>query len=174
MEKAYSEIVGMPVTVDGSGKAGRVTDVLVDPLDGRVAAFFTGRMKIISPMDIIFFGRAITIGNYDDVIDVDDLVKVQDIIKRDVRLLKSDVQTQKGDYLGKIYNYYIDVGAYGLTKIVVYKSFFGILKSPERIIPARDIVKIEKNLVTVKNKHAKQPVAAEEDSNVKELYPDIA
>jgi uncharacterized protein YrrD len=174
MEKAYSEIVGMPVIVEGAGKVTRVTDVLTDPDDGKVCAFFTGKMKAVTPMDIIFFGKAITIGSFEDIIDADDLVKVTNILKNENRILQSRVETKKGDYLGKLYDYFIDVKAFGLTKIVVHKSFLGLFKSPDRLISARDIIEIKKDLVIVKNKHAKKPVPAENEEKVKELYPDMA
>lgn len=174
MEKTYSEIIGTPVVVEGAGRVTRITDVLLNPKDGRVVAFFTGKMKVISPMDIIFFGKAITIGHYEDIIDAEDLLKIKEIISNDIRLLKSKVETKKGYYLGKLYDYYIDTSAYALTKIIVYKSFFGILKSADRLIPARDIVEIKKDLVIVQNRHAKKPVGVKEEKKVQKLYPDVA
>jgi uncharacterized protein YrrD len=174
MEKSYSLIVGMPVVIEGMGKVGRVTDVIIDHKDGRVAAFFVnnGKMKIITPMDIIFFGQAITIGDHEDIIDAREVIKVDDIIKGDIRILKNRVETQKGDYLGNVQDYYVDVKSFGLTKILVYKSFFGLFRGMERLIPARDIVEIKKGLIVVKNKWGKSYI--EDEDRVAKLYPDVA
>lgn len=176
MEKPYSEIVGLPLLVEGMGKAGRITDVLIDTKDGRVAAFFVsnGHMKIISPMDILFFGQAVVVSDFEDIIDVDELVKAQEVIKTDIGILKSRVETKKGAFLGKLYDYYIDTSAYGLTKIVVYKSYLGLFKTPERIIPTRDIIEIKKGLVVVKNEWAKKFAEQKAEEPLKGFYPDLA
>lgn len=174
MEKSYSYIVGMPVVAEGIGKIARVTDVIIDHRDGKVAAFFvnSGKMKIITPMDILFFGQTITIGDHEDIIDAHDIIKVDEIIKGDIRVLKNRVETQKGEYLGHVQDYYIDVKGFGLTKILVYKSFLGLFKGTERLISARDIIEIKKGLIVVKNKCAK--IFIEEEEKVTKLYPDVA
>ncbi len=174
MEKSYSLIIGMPIVVEGIGKVGRITDVIIDYRDGKVAAFFVnnGKLKIITPMDIIFFGQAITISDHEDIIDAQEVIKVDEIIKGDIRILKNRVETQKGDYLGHVQDYYIDVKGFGLTKIVVYKSFLGLFKGSERLIPARDIVEIKKGLIVVKNKWAKTYI--EDEERVTKLYADVA
>jgi len=176
MEKPYSEIIGLPVIVDGLGRAGRITDILIDTSDGRVAAFYlnNSRTKIVAPIDIIFFGQAVIISDFEDIIDAEELIKAKETIERDIWVIQSRVETQKKEYLGKIYDYYIDTSFYGLTKIVVYKSFLGLLKSPERIIPAKDIVKIKKDLVVVKNEWAKETVKQKEEEALKSFYPDMA
>jgi uncharacterized protein YrrD len=123
-------------------------------------------------MDIIFFGQAITIGDHEDIIDAREVIKVDDIIKGDIRILKNRVETQKGDYLGNVQDYYVDVKSFGLTKILVYKSFFGLFRGMERLIPARDIVEIKKGLIVVKNKWGKSYI--EDEDRVAKLYPDVA
>lgn len=176
MEKPYTKIVGMPLVIEGMGKAARITDILIDTKDGKVAAFFvnSGKMKIIMPMDILFFGQAVTIGSHEDIIDAEDIIKVQEVIKEDIGILKSRVETEKGEHLGSVQDYYIDVKAFGLTKIFVYKSFLGLFKGPERLISARDITEIKKGLIIVKNKCAKKHVEESEKESVARLYPDIA
>jgi len=174
MEKPYSYIVGLPVVVEGMGKAARITDILIDHRDGKVAAFFVnrGKMKIITPMDILFFGQAVTIGEHEDIIDAQDIVKVWDVVKSDIRILKNRVETKKGEYLGHVQDYYIDVKGFGITKILVYKSLLGLFKGPERLISARHIIEIKKGLIIVDNKCAKKETAKEE--RITKLYPDAA
>lgn len=176
MEKAYSQIIGIPVVVEGLGKIARVSDIIIDTENGKIACFFVnaGKMKIITPSDILFFGQAIIIGDPEDVIDAEDIVRVNEVINRDIRILKSKVQTQKGEVLGHIHNFIIDLKFFGLTKIVVYKSFFGLFKTQDLLISARDIVKIEKGLVTVKNKCAKQMYKESEMEKYPGLSPDLA
>lgn len=176
MEKTYSQIIGTPITVEGLGKIARVTDIIIDTETGKVACFFvnTGKMKIITPGDILFFGQAIIIGDHEDIIDVEDIVRVNDVLKRDIRLLKSKVQTQKGEVLGHVHNFIIDLKFFGLTKIVVYKSFFGLFKTQNLLISARDIVKIERELITVKNKCATQLYREKEERKYPSFSPDLA
>ncbi|MBN1494995.1 PRC-barrel domain-containing protein [Candidatus Peregrinibacteria bacterium] len=176
MQKPYSEIIGLPVIIEGLGRAGRITDALIDTKDGKVAGFVVNNSlkKIIAPIDILFFGQAVVIGDPEDIIDPSDYIKAKETIEKDIWILHSRVETLKGEYLGKIYDYYLDVSYYGLIKIVVYKSFFGLLKTPERIIPAKDIVRIKKGLVIVKNQWAKQPVKHAQEEPLKNFYPDMA
>jgi len=176
MEKPYSEIVGLPLLVDGMGKAGRITDVLIDTTDGRVASFFvsTGKMQIISPMDIVFFGQAVVISDFEDIIDPDELIKAKKVIEADIGILKSRVVTKKGAYLGRLFDYFIDTSFYGLTKIVVYKSYFGLFRTPERIIPAKDIIEIKKGLIVVKNEWATKFAEQKDEEPLKGFYPDLA
>ena len=170
MEKTYSQIVGLPVVVEGLGKVARITDMLIDSDTGKIACFFVnrGKMKIILPSDIIFFGQAAIIGDLDDIIDAEDIIRVTEIIRKDIGFLKSKVQTQKGEYLGQVHDYIVDISFFTLTKIIVYKSFLGLLKTPNLLIPSRDIVKIKKNLIIVKNK------CAREKEKMPNLYPDLA
>jgi len=176
MKKTYSQIIGTPIAVEELGKVARVTDILIDTQTGKIACFFVnkGRMKIITPSDILFFGQAIIIGDIEDVIDAQDIVRVNEVINRDIRLLKSKVQTQKGEVLGNVYDFIVDIKFFGLTKIIIHKSFFGLFKTRDLLISARDIVKIEKNLITVKNKCAKQLYMEKSDKRVSSFYPDLA
>jgi uncharacterized protein YrrD len=171
MEKSYNQIVGAPVIVEGLGKVARITDVLIDHNDGKVCCFFVdkGKMKMITPMDILFFGQAITIHDGEDIIDAEDVIKVQNCLESNIRIHKSRVETKKGEYLGNVQNFLINTKAFGLTKIIVYKSFLGLFKSQDRIISARDIIEIKKGLIIVKNKCAK--VFDEEEERVAKLYP---
>ena len=174
MEKSYNQIVGAPVIVEGLGKIARITDILIDHNDGKVCCFFVdkGKMKMITPMDILFFGQAITIHDGEDIIDAEDVIKVQNCLESNIRIHKSRVETKKGEYLGNVQNFLINTKAFGLTKIIVYKSFLGLFKSQDRIISARDIIEIKKGLIIVKNKCAK--VFDEEEERVAKLYPDMA
>lgn len=175
MEKTYSEIIGFPVTMEGMGKIAKVNDILIDTNRGKVVAFFvnTGRMKIVTPIDIIFFGRELTIHSSEDIIDAEDLIKAMDVLKSDVRLLKNRVETKKGEYIGNVYDYYINTNLYVLTKIVVHKSFLGLLKTPDRLIPARDIIEIKKGLVIVKNKYSFK-TAEQKTKGYNKLHVDMA
>lgn len=174
MDKPYSKIIGLPIIVEGSGKIGRITDILINPENGKVAAFFTntGKMKIVIPMDVLYFGIGLIVGGFDDIIDAQDIIKVKEILEKDIGLLKSKVKTKKGEELGHVQDYYINTQGYEMTKIVVHKSFFGLLKTPDLLISARDIVEIKKGLVIVKNKWAKKFIH-EKDKNA-QLYPDLA
>ncbi|MFC1810522.1 hypothetical protein ACFLZH_03410 [Patescibacteria group bacterium] len=174
MEKQYSKIIGMPVIVEGMGKFTRITDILIDYRNGKVACFFVngGKMKVVIPLDILFFGQAVTIHDHEDVIDAHDVIKVNEVLQEDIRIMKSKVETKKGEHLGNVHDYYINTKGFNLTKIVVYKSFLGLFKSPERLISSRDILEIKKGLIIVKNKCAKSYINEEE--RVAKLYPDMA
>ncbi len=175
MKKAYSEIIGLPVSVEGVGKITRVTDILIDTTNGSIIAFFvsSGKMKIIVPVDILYFGRSLVIRSVDDVIDAQDVIKVRDILQNGIKIIKSRVETKKGEYLGHVFDYIVDTNLYSLSKIIVHKSFLGIFKTPDRLIPAQDIIEIKKGLIIVKDKYALKFVdtAAKRYPN---LYPDVA
>ncbi|MFC1599934.1 PRC-barrel domain-containing protein [Patescibacteria group bacterium] len=174
MEKSYKQIIGTPIVVEGLGKVARITDILIDHKSGKVCCFFVdqGKMKILIPLDILFFGQVVTIRDGEDIIDAEDVIKVQECLNSDIRIFKSRVETKKGEYLGNVQNFLINIKAFGLTKIIVYKSLLGLFKSQDRIISARDIIEIKKGLIVVKNKCAK--VYDEEEERVAKLYPDMA
>jgi sporulation protein YlmC with PRC-barrel domain len=173
MEKTYSQIIGTPIVVEDLGRVGRITDIAIDTETGKVACFFvnTGNMQVITPNDIIFFDQAIVIGDREDIVDAEDIIRVNNVLERDISILKSRVETQKGEFLGNVYDFVIDVDFAVLTKIVVYKSFFALFKSKDLLISAGDIIKIEKGLVTVKNKYAKKPITAKDIKKYPNLYP---
>ncbi|MBA4336475.1 hypothetical protein C0416_01730 [bacterium] len=173
MEKEYSQIIGTPIVVEDLGRIGRVTDITVDTQTGKVACYFvnTGKMKIITPNDIIFFGPAIVIGDSEDIVDAEDIIRVSNVLERDIGILKSRVETQKGEVLGNVHNFIIDVDFAVLTKIIVYKSFFGLFKTKDLLIPAKDIIKIEKGVIVVKNKYAKKPLMVKDIKKYPSLYP---
>lgn len=173
MEKAYSQITGIPIVVEGLGRVARITDILIDTENGKIACFFVnaGKMKIITPGDIIFFGQAIVIGDTEDIVDAEDIIRVNEILKKDIGFMKSRVETQKGEFLGHVHDLVVDLKFFGLTKIIVYKSFFGLFKSSDLLISARDIVKIEKGLITVKNKCAKEGYMEESTEKYPSFYP---
>jgi len=173
MDKPYSKIIGLPIIVEGSGKVGRITDILINPENSKVAAFFTntGKMKIIIPMDVLYFGIGLIIQDFDDIVDAQDIIKVNQILEKDIGILKNKVETEKGEYIGHVQDIYIDTRLYIMTKIVVHKSFFGLLKTQNLIISVRDIVEIKKGLVIVKNKWAKNFIREKDKST--QLYPDL-
>jgi len=173
MQKEYSQIIGTPIVVEDLGRVGRITDVAIDTQTGKVACFFvnTGKMKIITPNDIIFFGPAIVIGDHEDIVDAEDIIRVSNVLERDIGILNSRVETQKGEFLGTVHNFVIDLQFFVLTKLVVYRSFFGLFKTRDLLISAEDIIKIEKGLIVVKNKYAKKPVTTKDIKKYPNLYP---
>lgn len=175
MKKAYSEIVGLPVSVEGVGKITRVTDILIDTNNGRVMAFFvsSGKMNIVVPVDILYFGNGLFIHSLEDIIDANDIIKVREVIQNGIKILRSRVETKKGEYIGNVFDYLIDTNLYSLSKIAVHKSFLGIFKTPDRLIPMQDIIEIKKGLIIVQDKYALK-FADEEAKRYPNLYPDIA
>ena len=137
MEKLYSEIVNMPILVEDVRRpVGKVRDIVVDPENGNLVAFAvnSARTRIIVPRDVEKLGHYLLIRDRDDVCSSDEILRVKEILNSNIRILKSRVETADGEYLGRVYDYSIDITLGKLKKIFVAKNLLGILRFFERII----------------------------------------
>lgn len=161
MEKLYSEIANMPILVeDAKRPVGRVRDLVIDPENGNLVAFAvnSARTKIIVPRDVEKLGHYLLIRDRDDICASDEILRVKEVLNSNVRILKSRVFTARGEYLGRVYDYAVDITFGKLKKIFAAKSLFGVLRFFERIISAKYILEIKPGKIIVKDSLVKVPI----------------
>jgi len=169
MEKQYSEILGTPVVIEEMPRpVGRVQDLIIDPENGNVIAFALNQNNVIVPRDIIKLDRYLLIHDHDDICSPEDILRIGEIEKLGTRVLKSKVETEEGDYVGRVFDYSIDTKANALKKIFVAKNFLGLLRIDERIISQKHIVEIQPGKIVIKGSVTKIPIEHIEE----ELIPE--
>lgn len=154
MEKLYSEIVGTPVFEDDAGRPfTTVKDLVLDPeRKGRLLAFVVDsrRGRILSPVDVISWRNVMKVHSAGDVTEASNVLRVAEVLKNGTRFDGALVETEKGEALGRVYDYGVDNKTFDLRRIYVAKSFLGLIRYESRIIPAKDIIEVLPEKIVVK------------------------
>lgn len=152
MQKLYSELIGMSVLTEYSNTAiALVKDIIIDPENGRVLAFRVKNNHIISSMDIETININFVIADSDRIVPINEILRVETVAKMNIPIIGAKVMTQRGKkYIGRVVDYSIDTRHMALSSIYCAKSFF-FFRLDERIISYKNIVKITKNAITIKD-----------------------
>ena len=78
------------------------------------------------------------------------------------------VETEEGDYIGKVFDYSVETKTNALKKIFVAKNFLGLLRIDERIIPKKHIVEILPGKIVIKGSTTKIPIKQLEENMIAE------
>ena len=153
MDKYYTQIIRVPVLTDTFQRVGQVYDVIFNTDTGKVIALSIapGGHKVITPIDIIAWDKAIIIGDADDVSDVEDIYQLQQMPKRKCRIFRKKVITKDGEYLGRVIDFAVHNKLFCLTKIVVAKNILSLFFYRKRLINSQDIIEIRQDAIIVKN-----------------------
>lgn len=174
MERYYSQTVGTEVITEGGLWAGRILDVIVEPETGKICGFLMaprGRQAIV-PLDILYWSNRMIIHDVDDIIETQEIIKIQRILEKNISIIQKKVVTEKGEYLGRVFDYTIDNKLFIMTKILVAKSFLRFFPYDERVIAHKNIVEIKKDVIVVRNSagivraHEKKTAKVKEKLNV--------
>lgn len=161
MEKLFSEILGTPVVAENIGRpVGRVFNLLIHPDNGQVLALSLDLLfhRLIVPMDIHGWYREIVIARSDVIVSPEDVVRVREILNRETFFFKNRVFTKEGKYLGRVFDYAIDIDQMFLTKIFVAKNILGLVRLNQCTIPFHNILEVQQKKIVVKNDLAREKV----------------
>lgn len=152
MQKLYSQCLGLRVfSEDSPSQLATVRDLVLDPATGKVLALAVRGGNIITPLDIRYFDSAVIINEAQSILPASDVLRVHKVMQKNTRLVGMRVVVEgKNLELGHVYDYAIDTMLMALTKLYVARSFL-FVRFGERIISARNIIKIENNTITVKD-----------------------
>lgn len=158
MQKLYSQLVRMGVCEEGiRNPIAYVSDIIIDPENGKVLAFLLQNLHIVVPMDIEHVGSSITILERERIVPMSEVLRVQEVYNMGIPLLASRVIAEHdATFIGRVFDYEIDTTHMVLKSIHVAKTFL-LFHVQERIILSKHIVKISKNLIVVKD----MPIAEE-------------
>ncbi len=161
MNKFASELIRKPVLVrdaiaNGEGAmVGIVESLIICPDDGKLAGitvregFGKKNLKTLSTKDILGISSEFyLVPSYDSLGDVDEIVRLKEILDRDIPIINNKVYTESGTYLGKVFDYTLDLTTFIITRIYVRPSLFGGL-AKQYIIYYKNIISIEKDKITV-------------------------
>lgn len=154
MKKLYSELAGRPVFVrDVPNVIARVFDLILDPSDGSLVALSVhpNMQKVIGSRDVLSFIPRVVIRDTDSIVAPDEIVRIQQVFARYAPVIRNRVVTESGKNLGIVYDYLFDIDKSIVLKLMVAHSFLGILHFGQRIISAKEIIRIEPDQIIVKD-----------------------
>ena len=135
-------------------KVAMVYDIIVDPETGKVLAFAVDKNNIIVSMDVERLNSALYISDKEHIIPIDDVLRVKNVREMRIGIIGEKVITRRGKLLlGTVTDYEIDTTQMAIKNIYVAKTFL-LFHFSERIISIKDVVKIEKKSITVKDDKA--------------------
>lgn len=145
-------MIGFPVFDEFSNsQIALIQDIIIDPETGKVLAFLIKNNRIIAPLDVQRINSALSIENSDRILPLDDILRVYEVYKMKVDIIGAKVITERKKlYLGRVFDFAIDTTHMTLTNIYVAKIFF-LFRFEEKIISYKNIVRINKNTIIVKD-----------------------
>lgn len=167
MNKFASELVMKPVVVKDaivhgeSALVGVVENLIINPDDGTLAGLLVREgvgkqgLKTLSAKDIIGISSEFyLIPSYTSLGDLDEIVRLKEIIDREISIIGNKVYTASGTYLGKVFDYTLDLKHFILTR--VYVRSVGLMgMGRQHIISYNQIISIEKEKIIVDDNFAK-------------------
>jgi sporulation protein YlmC with PRC-barrel domain len=167
MNKFASELVMKPVLVkqaiqSGEGAlVGLVNQLIINPDNGELAGliiregFGKKKLKTLAAKDIIGISSEFyLVPNYESLGEMDEIVRLKQIMDRGIGITGNAVYTESGTYLGRVFDYTIDLRHFMISRIYVgskrFKSF-----TKQHIIGYKQIISIEKDRITVDDTFAK-------------------
>ncbi|MFA6549837.1 MAG: PRC-barrel domain-containing protein [Candidatus Gracilibacteria bacterium] len=145
MEKFHSEFIGVPILSESErALVGVVADFIIDPNNGRIEGIATdnGFKKVIPAIDILKLSIPVMISEMDAISDMEDIIKIKNILSENKKIIGNKVFTKSGIFVGKVYDYAINLGNMHMTKLAIAKSFLGLFHINEVLLPTSEIIEI--------------------------------
>ncbi|MFH1284482.1 MAG: PRC-barrel domain-containing protein [Candidatus Peregrinibacteria bacterium] len=154
MEKLYSNIIGMPVFLDDVPRAvNTVKDVVIDPESGKLIAFVVdiSKNEVIAPVDVVSLSDSIKVNDSRAIEDGSNILRLEEVNKKNARFIHNKVETEGGDYIGRVFDLTINGNTFELAKIHVAKGLLGLFRYDTRIIGVKNIVEVLPEKIVVKD-----------------------
>jgi sporulation protein YlmC with PRC-barrel domain len=132
---------------------GRVRQLLIDPYNGKVRLIILSFLppESLYPEDVFIFKSKLMVSSANDVFSCFEVEKIRQDLPRLEPIIASEVYTESGDFLGLVSDFFLDENLLKLRKIKVTKKFFRIFPYNKALIDAKDILRIEKHKILVKD-----------------------
>lgn len=153
MQKLYSELMGLPVFDEASGRApiAFIRDIIVDPENGKVLAFMVKRDHVVVAADVLRVHSGLYIGDLHDIIPLHEVLRIQEVYHMQIPVIGERVITEQAKVtLGRVIDYAIDTTTMSLLHLFVAKTFL-FFHFQEYVIPFRNIVRIKQKDIIVKD-----------------------
>lgn len=171
MQKFATSMILRPVLLqEEKALVGVVEDLIIDTDTGILLGllvregFGKKNQKALAQKDIVGIGQNFfLVKSYSVLGEIDEFVRLKRVIDRDIKILKNKVYTESGVFLGKVYDFTLDLTDTKLSKIYVRPSGIRIL-SNDLIISSKQIISIEKDKIVVEDTKIKDKVPAKAKS----------
>lgn len=155
----YSKTIKLAIVSIKSGeKVGKVSDLVVNPENGKFLALLLqpekafAKKKIVLAEDISSIGEnAIMVQDESAAVPLQDNEQIMENIEAKVKIASNKAVTYSGDLLGSIKDYEIDETSYKLSKIYVSTGLIKDIFKGELVITADKIISIGKDAIIVKD-----------------------
>lgn len=161
MNKFASELIRKPVLVksaiqNGEGAlVGLVEELIINPENGELVGFIVregfGKKKLrtLGAKDVLGISTDFyLIPSYETLGEMDEIVRLKQIMDKDIKIAGNKVYTFSGTYLGRVFDYTIDLRHFMISRIYVGGKTLGAF-GKQHIIGYKQIISIEKNRITV-------------------------
>ncbi len=151
MLRGSKEITGLPVvSIEEGEEIGKVRMLIPDPHKPEIIGvviedkeWFRGA-KIVTFEKIFGIGEsAVTVVNKEQLSKVDSFPEVEDVLLRGITLLGSRVLTKKGEFLGRVDEFYIEMDG----KIVAYEID---MENDVKFLPSEEVLTVGKGIIIAK------------------------
>lgn len=146
-------MLGMPVISESDGHIlGRIMNILIHPDNGRILAFSLDFSfgKIVLPADVRGIFRELIVRD-NDIAAGEDVVRISEVLERDCPVYAARVVAKNGKFLGRVFDYSLNIDMGMMTNIFVAKSFLGLVRWGQRIISFSNILEIRPGKIVVKS-----------------------
>ncbi len=162
MQKLASEFHKVLITAkQEKAIVGSLDDIILNPDTGKVAGILArvpgrkGKMAAsVSAIQGIGAGF-IMIDSAGSLGEQDEIVRIKEILDKEIFILGSKVIDEDGRNLGTVRDYSVNLKVMRLERIYLTSSGFLKILTRDLMIPESDIVKIEKDKITVRSGRVK-------------------
>jgi len=176
MQKSFREILGLPIREKLSrGLIGRVENLIIDPTNGEIVAFFTRKDKklLLPTVDISkISGDIVWVENPEALATPDEIIRITEVIKMNTPIFGNRVFTVSRQFLGEVVNFRFETNGWVLTKFDVAKKILGI-PTAQKLINSSQIVRIKQNEITVRDAVVKVREKKVSEKKVTNLAPAV-
>lgn len=145
------------------GEIARVAEVVVDPNTLKIIGFrVTGKLIKDDTGDILpiesvreFSRMGMIVDSIDELVNGNDVVRLQKILKLNFDLIGMKVVTRKGNKLGKVADFTVEIGGWSIQQLIIQRPALKAFFDPQLIIPRKQIIEVDDYKVVVKDEHEK-------------------
>lgn len=169
MSLPFRQLIGQPIVGLQSGLTGyQLKACLIDPDTNKIGLLIIGSSLgsshyYVLPQAVRGIDRdSIVVNSEEDISDNEDLVRYQPLIRFGAKLIGAKVKTINDTKLGTIIDFSFDKTTFDICKLEVRSRWLLMPLAKNLIITRKQIIKIERDVVTVKENTVKNQKAAPE------------
>lgn len=163
-----SEFIGQRIFARYDGReCGKAQEIVIDHEKGKILGILT-EGKIIAIVDIVSWHPRIEVLQFSVLKNKEEDKSINNELNSEIKILKNAVKTKSGQKIGRVIDYIVDVEKGALSSIYVAKSVFGIWNFDKRIIPASQIIEIQKDKIIIQKNIAESRLPVKDFFTAKE------